>query len=119
MPTFTRQRWRASELERELTMMLDLTHTWGAAPLLDKADVVLEARTTQDIHRNALVSIFLKLLEYFHGTDPGALDSYDSGWRAAFLYIYMYRVQRGMHQCCTASVRGCREILCRLCVDTN
>ena len=35
--------------------------------LLDEADVFLEARTAQDIHRNALVSIFLRLLEYFQG----------------------------------------------------
>ena len=35
--------------------------------LLDEADVFLEKRTVQDIHRNALVSIFLRLLEYFQG----------------------------------------------------
>jgi hypothetical protein len=29
--------------------------------------VFLEERTIQDIHRNALVSIFLRLLEYFQG----------------------------------------------------
>jgi AAA+ superfamily predicted ATPase len=51
------------ELERELTMILDLAHNWEAVLLLDKADVFLEARTAQDIHRNAQVSIFLKLLE--------------------------------------------------------
>jgi SpoVK/Ycf46/Vps4 family AAA+-type ATPase len=35
--------------------------------LLDEADVFLEKRTIHDIHRNALVSIFLRLLEYFQG----------------------------------------------------
>lgn len=55
------------ELEAELTKILDIAHAWGAVLLLDEADVFLEKRTVQDIHRNALVSIFLRLLEYFQG----------------------------------------------------
>ena len=55
------------DLEQELTKILDVAHSWGAVLLLDEADVFLEARTAQDIHRNALVSIFLRLLEYFQG----------------------------------------------------
>lgn len=54
-------------LEGELNKLLDLSHSWGAVLLLDEADVFLEKRTIQDIHRNALVSIFLRLLEYFQG----------------------------------------------------
>ena len=54
-------------LEAELNKLLDLSHSWGAVLLLDEADVFLEKRTIQDIHRNALVSIFLRLLEYFQG----------------------------------------------------
>ncbi|KAL1955242.1 hypothetical protein VTO42DRAFT_8901 [Malbranchea cinnamomea] len=54
-------------LEAELTKILDIAHSWGAVLLLDEADVFLEKRTIHDIHRNALVSIFLRLLEYFQG----------------------------------------------------
>jgi len=54
-------------LEQELQKILDIAHAWGAVLLLDEADVFLEKRTIQDIHRNALVSIFLRLLEYFQG----------------------------------------------------
>ncbi|KAK5936536.1 hypothetical protein PMZ80_011223 [Knufia obscura] len=54
-------------LERELQQILDIAHTWGAVLLLDEADVFLEKRSTHDIQRNALVSIFLRLLEYFQG----------------------------------------------------
>jgi len=54
-------------LEGELQKILDIAHAWGALLLLDEADVFLEKRTIQDIHRNALVSIFLRLLEYFQG----------------------------------------------------
>jgi hypothetical protein len=54
-------------LEQELQKILDIAHSWGAILLLDEADVFLEKREVHDIHRNALVSIFLRLLEYFQG----------------------------------------------------
>ncbi|KAJ7650899.1 P-loop containing nucleoside triphosphate hydrolase protein [Roridomyces roridus] len=57
----------ASNLERELTRILDLAHTWRAVLLIDEADVFLEKRTLTDVHRNALVSVFLRLLEYYEG----------------------------------------------------
>ncbi|KAF1823569.1 uncharacterized protein K489DRAFT_200064 [Dissoconium aciculare CBS 342.82] len=56
-----------ARLEAELQKILDIAHTWGAVLLLDEADVFLERRQVHDIHRNALVSIFLRLLEYFQG----------------------------------------------------
>jgi hypothetical protein len=56
-----------ARLEGELQKILDIAHTWGAVLLLDEADVFLERRQVHDIHRNALVSIFLRLLEYFQG----------------------------------------------------
>ncbi|KAJ5889029.1 ATPase AAA-type core [Penicillium taxi] len=54
-------------LEANLTQILEIAHSWGAVLLLDEADIFLEKRTIHDIHRNALVSIFLRLLEYFQG----------------------------------------------------
>ncbi|KAG7288244.1 hypothetical protein NEMBOFW57_007775 [Staphylotrichum longicolle] len=54
-------------LESELQKILDICHAWGAILLLDEADVFLEKRNMHDIHRNALVSIFLRQLEYFQG----------------------------------------------------
>jgi hypothetical protein len=56
-----------AQLEHELQKILDTAHSWGAVLLLDEADVFLEKRTFSDMHRNALVSIFLRLLEYFQG----------------------------------------------------
>jgi hypothetical protein len=35
--------------------------------LLDEADVFLEVRDTKDLNRNALVSVFLRQLEYYDG----------------------------------------------------
>jgi uncharacterized protein DUF7025/ATPase family protein associated with various cellular activities (AAA) len=57
----------ARTLEHELNKIMDIAHSWGAVLLLDEADVFLEKRQHQDVHRNALVSIFLRLLEYFQG----------------------------------------------------
>ena len=54
-------------LELELQKILDICHAWGAILLLDEADVFLEKRNMHDLHRNALVSIFLRQLEYFQG----------------------------------------------------
>ncbi|KAK3389467.1 cation channel-like protein [Podospora didyma] len=54
-------------LESELQKILDICHAWGAILLLDEADVFLEKRNMHDIHRNSLVSIFLRQLEYFQG----------------------------------------------------
>lgn len=54
-------------LELELQKIMDIAHSWGAVLLLDEADVFLEKRQIHDISRNALVSIFLRILEYFQG----------------------------------------------------
>ena len=56
-----------AQLEHELQRILDIAHSWGAVLLIDEADVYMEKRTFADMHRNALVSIFLRLLEYFQG----------------------------------------------------
>lgn len=55
------------DVEMKLTQVLELAHKWKAVVLLDEADVFLAQRDTTDISRNALVSIFLKKLEYYQG----------------------------------------------------
>ncbi|KAK6343595.1 hypothetical protein TWF730_011188 [Orbilia blumenaviensis] len=57
----------AFSLERSLRLILDLAERWKAVLLLDEADVYLEERSVHDIERNALVSIFLRLVEYYQG----------------------------------------------------
>lgn len=57
----------AHELETALRKALDIAKTFQAVLLLDEADVFLEKRTPHDVNRNALVSIFLRLLEYYRG----------------------------------------------------
>lgn len=54
-------------VDKALRLKLELGHRWKAVLLLDEADVFLQERDTRDIQRNALVSIFLRQLEYFQG----------------------------------------------------
>lgn len=56
-----------SELEQNLSRILDVATVWKAVLLLDEADVFLEKRSLHDLKRNSLVSIFLRLLEYYQG----------------------------------------------------
>ncbi len=58
---------RMDHLEKNLSQILDIAHTWRAVLLIDEADVFLEQRELRDVNRNALVSIFLRMLEYFQG----------------------------------------------------
>jgi len=51
-------------LEASLRNTLYLCKTWDAMLLIDEAEVYLEARSLGDVHRNAMVSVFLRLLEY-------------------------------------------------------
>ncbi|KAF2792672.1 putative ATP-dependent zinc metalloprotease FtsH [Melanomma pulvis-pyrius CBS 109.77] len=55
------------ELEKSLNNILEMCSKWNAVLLLDEADVYLEARSTTDLDRNKLISIFLRQLEYFQG----------------------------------------------------
>lgn len=56
-----------TELEENLSRILDIASQWKAVLLLDEADVFLETRSLHDLTRNSLVSIFLRLLEYYQG----------------------------------------------------
>jgi hypothetical protein len=54
-------------VEERLTQVLELAQRWKAVVLLDEADVFLAQRDNAGIERNALVSIFLRKLEYYQG----------------------------------------------------
>lgn len=56
-----------SEVESNLKVYLELAERWGAILLLDEADIFLEARDSENVVRNAIVCIFLTLLEYYSG----------------------------------------------------
>lgn len=58
----------AHELEQRLEQIMSLSVKWDALILLDEADSFLETRSSNSpLERNAMVSVMLKLLEYFSG----------------------------------------------------
>ncbi|KAI0484859.1 hypothetical protein GGR56DRAFT_662779 [Xylariaceae sp. FL0804] len=56
-----------SEVEASLSNVFRLAHLWDCVLLLDEADVFLAQRSRTDMKRNALVSVFLRVLEYYSG----------------------------------------------------
>ncbi|KAF3484267.1 uncharacterized protein GIQ15_03591 [Arthroderma uncinatum] len=58
---------KTEDLEGHLSRVLDLVRRWDAILLLDEADVFLSERSLQGLQHNALVSVFLRSLEYFEG----------------------------------------------------
>ncbi|GAB1319609.1 Transitional endoplasmic reticulum ATPase 1 [Madurella fahalii] len=58
----------ASRAERNLEKLFKLATKWEAILLVDEADVFLETRgSTSSASRNALVSVLLRVLEYYRG----------------------------------------------------
>ena len=55
-----------SELDTTLRNILQIAASWNAVLLIDEVDIFLEKRDL-DIERNALVGVFLRLLEYYSG----------------------------------------------------
>lgn len=58
---------KPEDAEKYLESALHLGKIWGCVVLLDKADVFLEERSLDQLERNALVSSFLRVLEYYEG----------------------------------------------------
>ncbi|KAK5991937.1 ATPase family AAA domain-containing 3B-like protein [Cladobotryum mycophilum] len=56
-----------ADVEKYLEAVFHLGKTWGCVVLLDEAEVFLEQRSLRDLARNALVSVFLRALEYYDG----------------------------------------------------
>ena len=68
------------ELEKRLKEIFNYAVAWKAILLMDEADIFLQERNVHNVSRNALVSIFLRELEYFDGilflttNRPGDID---------------------------------------------
>ena len=56
-----------SRAEKNLERLFNLATKWEAILLIDEADVFLETRGPTDTGRNALVSVLLRVLEYYAG----------------------------------------------------
>ncbi|KAK6064498.1 AAA family ATPase [Seiridium cupressi] len=74
-----------------LSMALEMARRWGCVLLIDEADVFLHKRNIGNLERNALVSLFLRRLEYFEGImilttnrDKDMDEAFTSAWPHAF-----------------------------------
>jgi len=54
----------AVELEHNLRNIFEICKMWDAIMLIDESEVYLEARSIGNVERNAMVSAFLRVLEY-------------------------------------------------------
>lgn len=82
-----------SSVESTLNHILEMVTKWKAVLLLDEADVFLEARSIHDLERNKLVSIFLRLLEYYEGVlflTTNRVDNIDAAFESRIHLSLMY-----------------------------
>jgi ATP-dependent 26S proteasome regulatory subunit len=80
------------KVEEYLESVLFIGSKWGCVVLLDEADVFLEERTKMDLQRNALVSVFLRVLEYYDGIlilTTNRIGTFDEAFKS--------RVQLALH----------------------
>ncbi|KAK0714402.1 hypothetical protein B0T21DRAFT_340107 [Apiosordaria backusii] len=86
------------ELERNMERHFKLAHKWGCVLLLDEADVFLAKRDQRDVHRNGLVSVFLRILEYYSGIlflTTNRVGSIDDAFRSRLhLTLYYPRLRK-------------------------
>ncbi|KAI0855031.1 hypothetical protein F4860DRAFT_497599 [Xylaria cubensis] len=55
------------QVEAKLGHIFQLANRWNCVLLLDEADIFLADRKLDNLSRNALVSVFLRILEYYNG----------------------------------------------------
>ena len=72
-------------LENKLNSILEIAYAWNAVILLDEADIFMEKRSSNDLVRNAMVSIFLRLLERYQGImflTTNRMDEFDPAFKS-------------------------------------
>jgi SpoVK/Ycf46/Vps4 family AAA+-type ATPase len=82
-----------STLDQRLARILELAHMWDAVLLLDEADVFLQKRSGTDVNRHALVSIFLRQLEYYQGIlilTTNMIDHFDEAFESRIHFSILY-----------------------------
>lgn len=82
------------ELEQRLGEIMNLAAKWDALILLDEADSFLETRSANSsLERNAMVSVILKLVEYFSGIlflTSNRIDSLDPAFQTRITLALRY-----------------------------
>ena len=82
-------------LERKLNNILEIANSWDAVILIDEADIFMEARNKNDVERNGMVSIFLRLLERHQGVmflTTNRNEDLDPAFKSRISIIIEYQV---------------------------
>lgn len=85
---------KPEEVEKYLESVLHLGKIWGCVVLLDEADVFLEQRALTDLERNALVSVFLRVIEYYEGIlilTSNRVGTFDEAFKSRILLPLHYK----------------------------
>ena len=75
----------SKEVEDNLTNCFKLAHRWDCVMLLDEADIFMARRAKEDLKRNGLVSVFLRILEYYSGVlflTTNRIGVFDEGFKS-------------------------------------
>lgn len=81
-------------VEANLSKIISLAHRWMSIILLDEADIFLEQRTINDIQRNALVGVFLRLLEKYSGIfilTTNRIETIDDAFKSRISIFLKYK----------------------------
>lgn len=93
----------AEKVEKYLESVLHMGKIWDCVVLLDEADVFLEERTMTDLTHNALVSVFLRILEYYDGIlilTSNRVGTFDEAFKS--------RIQLALHYPDLTKAQRCR-----------
>ncbi|KAF6816386.1 AAA family ATPase [Colletotrichum sojae] len=81
------------EVETNLQSSFQLAQAWECVLLLDEADVFLAERSQDNIERNALVSVFLRVMEYYEGIlflTTNKVGSFDEAFKSRMSMALYY-----------------------------
>ncbi|KAF3766215.1 hypothetical protein M406DRAFT_356236 [Cryphonectria parasitica EP155] len=79
-------------VEKSLEHIFYLGNIWKAVVLLDECEVFMEERVPTDLKRNALVSVFLRALEYYDGIlilTSNRVGTFDEAFKSR-MHLAMY-----------------------------
>ena len=83
-----------NDMETALAKAFRIAKEWNAILLLDEADVFLSKRTVDNLEKNAFVSVFLRLMEYYQGIlflTTNRVDDFDPAFLSRIHLIIDYK----------------------------
>ncbi|EFQ34616.1 uncharacterized protein GLRG_09760 [Colletotrichum graminicola M1.001] len=82
-----------AEVENNFQSSFQMAQAWDCVLLLDEADVFLAERSQDNIERNALVSVFLRVMEYYEGIlflTTNKVGSFDEAFKSRMSMALYY-----------------------------